>query len=93
MEESIESVKKSKFWSKAAQKDAQQLADEMQHEIGALKKVLLKKTVSLEEVKEVVVQAAFKFKECHLSVREFRQLANKTGSVAASSSSKRNKNV
>ena len=92
LEESVQAVKKSKFWSKAAQEDAQQLMADLQNEVGTLKKALLKKTVSLEEVKEIV-QAALKFKECQHSVKEFRQLANKTGSVAASSSSKRNKNA
>ena len=89
LEEAVFLMKKSKFWSKAAQKDTGVSMSELQEELGALKKVLCKKSVSLEEVREVVVKAATKVKEIQLQVRELKQLANKTNSTAASKNSKK----
>ena len=88
MEESVLMVKKSKFWSKAAQKDAQSYIEGLSNEIVNLKKMLLKKNVSYDELKEASMQAAAVVKECQAYVKEWQQLANKASSKASSSSRK-----
>lgn len=83
MEETILSVKKSKFWSKAAQKDAQVYTEGLQAEAGNLKKMLLKKNVTIEDLKDASLKAATMVKECQGHVREWKQLANKASSKAS----------
>ena len=81
MEEILNSLKKSKFWSKAAQKDAMQYIMDMDECMKDL--ALLKKSVTLEDLKKLLCTVATKVKECQLQLKEYKQLANKTLSKAS----------
>ena len=83
MEETLNSLKKSKFWSKAAQKDAMQYIIDMDECMKDLKKALLKKSVTLEDLKKLLCTVATKVKECQMQLKEYKQLANKTLSKAS----------
>jgi hypothetical protein len=80
-EEALADVKKSKFWSKAARKDADSLLEELQSLEKDLKSVLIKRSVGLEALKKKIMEAALKVKEASCQIKEFRHLAGKTGSV------------
>jgi hypothetical protein len=83
-EEALAGVKKSKFWSKAARKDADNLLDELQTLAKGLKFILMKKGVGLEAVRNKILEAASKVKEASCQIKEFRHLAGQTGSVKSS---------
>jgi hypothetical protein len=78
-------VRKTKFWSKHAQKDADTLQKELQEQCGLLKTVLLKKSDNYEKLKEVCLGAAEKVKYAIAQMKEFKSLVNKTSSKAGSS--------
>ena len=81
MEETVQAAKKSKYWTKVAQKDADGLMAKMAEEIQALNKVIGKNNIGPDELKEWVLKAASVVKECQSAVKEYKQLANKTASV------------
>ena len=84
IDESLAAVKKSKYWSKSAQKDAEDLRGRLEDQIKTLKKVLTsKKDSDLEELKATIIQAAGVVKECQLAIKEHKQVANKTMSVSS----------
>lgn len=83
IDEALLAVKKSKYWSKSAQKDAEALKGSLEDEIKALKKVLNKKDPDLDELKESMIKAATVVKECNVAMKEYKQIANKTSSVAS----------
>ena len=85
---SLEAVKKSKFWSKAAQKDALVLKDQLEAHGQELKNVLLKHAGNLEKIKGAVVSAAGTVKEAQGQMKEYKQLTNKALSKASSSRNK-----
>ena len=80
-EEAMLDVKKSKFWSKAAQKDADFALAELKALGESLKKFLMKKVFEIAVVKTRLVGAGKHVKDCLLQIREFRQMAAKAGSV------------
>ena len=82
-------AKKSKSWSKSAQKDADALMAKLENEIAALKKALQKNNITVDDFKSMVIAAAEVVKECQGAVREYKQVANKTGSVASRSTKKK----
>ena len=88
MEDAALAVKKSKYWSKTAQKDAVSLMDKLTEHIQTLKKVLQKPNATVDCFKAAVLSAALLVKECQAQIREFRQLANKTGSTSSKNSKK-----
>ena len=89
MSDCIQVARKSKYWSKNAQKDADDLMAKLENEIAALKKVLLKDKSSVDELKCMVLHAAEVVKECQTACREYRQVANKAGSSVSSGSRKK----
>ena len=83
MEETLNDLKKSKFWSKAAHKEAMQYMNDLEECMKELKRALLKKGVALEDLKKLLCDVATKVKECQLQLKEYKQLANKTASKAS----------
>jgi hypothetical protein len=79
----VKDAKKTKFWSKAAQRDADELQVSLQKQCGELKMVLLKKSDQYETMKQVCVEAAGKVKEALVQMKEFKQLVHKTSSKAS----------
>ena len=80
----VKDAKKTKFWSKAAQKDADELKGRLQAQHGGFKTVLLKKNEDYVKMKEVCVEAAVKVTEALAQMKEFKQLVHKTSSKASS---------
>ena len=78
-------VKKSKFWSKAAQKDADVKLTELKTAAETLKKFLsTKKTDDINLIKGRIMECGIVVKACIGSIKEFKHLSAKTGSVATS---------
>ena len=84
LEISISQVRKTKFWSKHAQKDADTLTKDLHEQCGLLKTVLLKKSDNFDKLKEVCLGAAEKVKFAIGQMKEFKSLVNKTTSKASS---------
>ena len=84
LEISISQVRKTKFWSKHAQKDADTLTKDLREQCGLLKTVLLKKSDNFDKLKEVCLGAAEKVKFATGQMKEFKSLVNKTTSKASS---------
>ena len=82
-EEALALVKRCKFWSKAAERDALALLETLKECALELKGFLMRKHPDMESMKVSVLAAAFKVKECQAEIREFKQLANKTSSKAS----------
>lgn len=85
----LQPLKKSKFWSKAAQKDAEVLKDQLEFHGKELKNCLLRHAGNFDKIKGAVVEAAGTVKEAQAQMKEFKQLASKALSKATSSKSKR----
>ena len=83
LELSIQAVKKSKFWSKVAQKDADELKSELEIQCGELKMVLLKKSDDYDKLKSVCLEAAGYVKSAIVQMKEFKGLVHKTASKAS----------
>ena len=83
MEEQLAAVAKSKYWSKQAQKDAAALKDAVAQAHDILKKVVVKKNPTLEEVKEKIVAAATAVKTANGQIKDIRMIASKASSVAS----------
>ena len=84
LEISISQVRKTKFWSKHAQKDADTLTKDLREQCGLLKTDLLKKSDNFDKLKEVCLGAAEKVKFAIGQMKEFKSLVNKTTSKASS---------
>ena len=89
MHDQVNESKKSKFWSKHAQKDALDLIEKLNDQINALKKVLSKSGTTVDGMKEAVIEAAQVCKECKEARKEWKQIANKSCSVASKGSKKK----
>ena len=92
-EEAMTLVTKSKWWSKAAKVDAEALLEALKLQMGHLKKLLLNKNLDLRTIKDNVMDAAVKVKEGIANIKEFKQMALKSNSVGAASSSKQKKKL
>ena len=80
MEEQVNTAAATKFWSKAAQKDATGMIEALGVHVVALKKVLVKKNLTVDELQEKVLSAAAQVKKSFDYLKEVRQIANKTSS-------------
>ena len=83
----VHMAKKSKYWSKSAQKDAEALMTKLDDEVAALKKALIK-NCTVDDLKSLVLQTAGVVKECQTACKEYKVVMNKTGSVASKNSKK-----
>jgi hypothetical protein len=79
----IKDCKATKFWSKAAQQDANTLVNGLKESCEELQAVLLKKSKTFEKLKEVCLKAATTVKSVTLQMKEYRGLMNKTSSKAS----------
>lgn len=79
----IRECKGTKFWSKAAQTDADNLVNDVKEACDNLQAVLLKKSKTFEKLKEVCLNAAETVKMVLLQMKEYRGLKNKTSSRAS----------
>jgi hypothetical protein len=89
MQDQVQEAKKGKFWSKHAQKDAVDVMEKLNGQINALKKVLSKSGSTVDCMKATILEAAQVCKECKDSCKEWRQIANKSSSVASKGSKKK----
>jgi len=89
MQDCLQVAKKSKYWSKSAQKDADALIGKLETSTSALKKVLMKGSCTVDELKAMVLDTAEVVKECQMSCKEYKQVANKTGSLVSKGSKKK----
>jgi hypothetical protein len=85
-EDALADMKGCKFWSKAAQRDAEGILLELKTAADDIKKFVGKPTDDIELVKGKVMECAIAVKKGTSQVKELKALANKTGSVAAASS-------
>ena len=90
-ENATQKVKSSKFWSKAAHKDAEQGLRSLNLAADDLKKFISKPKMGLGLIKGKIMECGLAVKTATASIREMNQLANKTGSTASSSKSKSKK--
>ena len=79
----IKEVKVTKFWSKAAQKDADNLLIALKDEVSDLQTALLKKSKDFEKLKEVCLKSAAKVKDVQTQMQEYKGLLHKTSSKAS----------
>ena len=79
----IKDCKGTKFWSKAAQADANSLLDALKGEGQELQAVLLKKSATFEKLKEVCLKAAGTVKTVMAQMKEYKGLMHKTSSKAS----------
>ena len=84
MEEQLLDVKKSKYWSKSAQNDADLLVASVIDRQNALKKAIGKKSLDVDDLKNIIMKGAGVYKEVQASLKEWKGIANKTGSTASS---------
>ena len=89
LQDQVQEVKKSKFWSKHAQKDAVDLIEKLTDQVAALKKVLSNSGTTVDGMKEAVLEAALVCKECKESCKGWKQIANKSSSVESNGSKKK----
>jgi len=80
----LQVVKKSKFWSRAAQKDAEEKLEELKHTAEDLKKFLVKGPKDIESIKRKLLPAGLLVRTCQNNIKEYKQLAARAGSVASS---------
>jgi hypothetical protein len=79
----IKSAKGTKFWSKAAQNDADNLVEELKTAGTELQQVLLKKSNNFDRLKEACLDAATQVKKTSLQMKEYKSLLHKTQSKAS----------
>ena len=79
----IKSAKGTKFWSKATQKDADNLVEELKTAGTELQQVLLKKSNNFDRLKEACLDAATQVKKTNLQMKEYKSLLHKTQSKAS----------
>ena len=82
----IKDCKGTKFWSKAAQKDADNLLDGLKQAGQELQTVLLKKSANFELLKDVCLKAASTVKSVTTQMKEYKGLLHKTSSKASRTS-------
>ena len=83
-EDAERELKASKYYSTALKKDILATKEKMDVHCKQLKNCLVKKTVSLEVVKQACVTAAAQVKHNQGQIKELRQLTHKTASKASS---------
>jgi hypothetical protein len=88
-EDAERELAKSKYYSTALKKDIASTKENLDDACKLLKSVLVKKKVTLEQVKHACVTAAAQVKATQSQIKEFRQLANKTASKASGRSQKK----
>ena len=81
----LKDVKGTKFWSKAAQRDAEYLLQDIMDASTQIQKVLLKKSSNFEALQEVCLMAATKVKSTAQEMKEYKALLHKTCSRASKS--------
>ena len=79
----IKEVKVTMFWSKAAQKDADNLFIGLKDEVSDLQTALLKNSKDFEKLKEVCLKSAAKVKDVQTQMKEYKGLLHKTSSKAS----------
>jgi hypothetical protein len=90
MEEQINLTKKSKFWSKAAQKEADEQIQKLSEAALTMKKFLQKQNITDPDlVKGRIMECGIAVKVAQSQIREYKQLLMKASSVAGSSKSKK----
>ena len=82
----IKDCKGTKFWSKAAQKDADTLLNALKEAGAELQTVLLKKSKTFERLKEVCLKAASTVKSVMTQMKEYKGLMHTASSKASKSS-------
>ena len=80
----IKDCKGTKFWSKAAQKDADTFLSQLKDAEQELQKTLLKKGTTFERFKDVCLTAANTVKSVKEQMKEYKGLLHKTCSKASS---------
>ena len=78
----IKEVKVTKFWSKAAQKDADNLLIGLKDEVSDLQTALLKKSKTSKS-SEVCLTSAAKVKDVQTQMKEYKGLLHNTSSKAS----------
>ena len=89
IEDSLTVVKGSKFWSKAAHKDATEILTEVQVAGDSLKKFITKPTHNEDLIKGKILECGLIIKKGQNLIKEINGLCNKASSVAGSSKSKK----
>lgn len=89
IEHALISVKGSKFWTKAAAKDAGEVLVEVQQAGDGLKKFITKPIMDEALIKGKIMDVGLIIKKGQNLVKEINGLCNKAGSVAASSKSRK----
>ena len=79
----IKECKGTKFWSKAAQAEADTFVKALKETGEELQAELLKKSKTFEKLKEVCLKAAVSVKSVMVQMKEYRGLMNKTSSKAS----------
>lgn len=88
-EDALKQMKHCKFWSKVAQKDSEIILSELKAVADDLKKFIGRNSDALELWKGKIMECAIHVKKGTNQVKELKLLVNKTGSVAAASSTSR----
>ena len=90
MEEQIKLTKKSKFWSRVAQKEAEENLEKVNEAHAVLKKFLQRQNITdIDLVKGRIMECGLVVKVAVSQIREYKQLLLKASSVAGSTKSKK----
>lgn len=89
IEDALTTVKGSKFWTKAAHKDAAEVLDEVQQAGDGLKKFINKPTLDEHLIKGKIMEVGLVIKKGQQLIKEINGLCCKAPSAAGSSKSKK----
>ena len=90
MEEQINLTKKSKFWSREAQKEAEENVDKLKEAHATIKKFLQRQNITdIDLVKGRIMECGLVLKVAMSQIREYKQILSKASSVAGSTKSKK----
>ena len=90
MEEQVMLTKKSKFWSKIAQKEADDHVQKIKDAASSMKKFLQKQNITdVDLVKGRIMECGLAVKLAQNQIREYKHLLMKASSVAGSTKSKK----
>ena len=89
IEDALTTVKGSKFWTKAAHRDASEVMAEVQEAADGLKKFINKPILDEDLIKGKIMECGLLTKKGQNLVKEINGLCNKASSVAGSSKSKK----
>ena len=79
----VKEVKASKFWSKAAQKEACIMMEKLTTASAEIQKVLLKKSGDYKKLKETCLKTASIVKEAAGHMKDYKGLLHKTSSISS----------